>query len=115
MTFGDNAPLFAVAPSQGCNLPNGSAELYRSTDYGKTWELSPVRAPICFNDVFFLDSLYGWAVGPGKDSVVLTIDGGKSLLTRFYGVSGFVAGGVSFIDSLRGWVAGSGVLATVDG
>jgi len=58
MTFGDNAHLFAVASSQGCNLPNGSAELYRSTDYGKTWSGTSVRTPMCFTDVFFLNSLH---------------------------------------------------------
>jgi photosystem II stability/assembly factor-like uncharacterized protein len=129
MAFGDNIHLFGVASSQGCNLPNGSAALYRSTDYGRTLEETPVQAPMCFNDVFFLDSLYGWAVGSWKDSVVITKDGGKTFVTRPFGfgygqpsgIARFAAGGVSFLDSLNGFVSGwlvgtdSAVLRTTDG
>lgn len=115
MTFGDNVHLFGVASSQDCNAPNGSAALYSSKNYGKVWYQSPVAPPMCFRNVFFLDSLFGWAVGNEKDSIVVTKDGGKTLETRPYGSQGYVGGGVSFIDTLRGWVCGSGILATADG
>ena len=92
MTFGDNTHLFAVGSSQGCNLPNGTAEMLHSLDYGKTWLGTSVRTPMCFREVFFLDSLHGWAVGSNKDSIVITKDGGKTLTTRPYGLAGYVGG-----------------------
>lgn len=127
--FGDNTHLFAVGSSQGCNLPNGLAGMLRSTDYGKTWLGTSVAVPMCFNDVFFLDSLHGWAVGSYNDSIVITKDGGKTLITRALGfgyeqssgLARFSASGVSFIDSSRGWVCGgivgadTAVLSTEDG
>ncbi len=121
MIFGDNLHLFAVASSPDCNLQNGIAEMRRSTDYGRTWSATSVRPPMCFRDVFFLDSLYGWAVGSNKDSIVITKDGGRTLITRPYRLPGFDARGVIFLDSLRGWVGGglqgtdTAVLATSDG
>ena len=121
MAFGNNSHLFYAGSGQGCNLPNGFAEIGRSTDYGKTWSGTSVRTPMCFTDVFFLNSLHGWAVGQNKDSIVITKNGGQTLFTRPYGLPGYVAGGVSFIDTLRGWVGGgvqgtdTAVLATTDG
>ena len=113
--FGDNTHLFGVGSSQDYSDPRGFAGMFWSTDYGKIWTGSAVRTPMCFREVFFLDSLFGWAVGYGKDSIVVTQNGGKNLTTKSYGIANYIANGVSFLDTLRGWVAGSGVLSTTDG
>ncbi|MGH8003917.1 MAG: WD40/YVTN/BNR-like repeat-containing protein, partial [Limisphaerales bacterium] len=85
IVFGDNTHLFGVGSNPGnCSQLNGIAEMRRSTDYGKTWSGTSVRTPMCFSDVFFLDSLHGWAVGQNKDSIVITKDGGRTLFTRPY-------------------------------
>lgn len=121
MVFGDNAHLFATGFTQGCNLPNGYADIERSSDYGKSWNITIVRPPMCFSDIFFIDSLHGWSVGSNKDSIVITKDGGRTLTTRSYGLPNYFAAGVVFIDSLRGWVVGglqgtdTAVMATTDG
>lgn len=121
ITFGDSTHLFEVGSGQGCNLPNGYAEMGRSTDFGKTWQVIPIQVPMCFLGLSFVDSIHGWAVGAYKDSIVITSDGGRTVRYQPYGVPSYGGGGVIFLDTLRGWVAGrmegtdTAILSTTDG
>lgn len=56
-------------------------------------------------DVFFADSLHGWAVG-AVDSIYKTIDGGETWMPKASGSQAWL-NSVHFVDSLTGWSVGT--------
>ncbi len=115
-----------------------STNICRTDDGGHTWEKQDTGIEV--SDVFFIDSVTGWAVGslkeaaPGQkpgDLVVLgkvwnivkfTNDGGKTWRTQFKNVIAdnlFYPGleGVFFINRNTGWAVGykGTILHTTDG
>lgn len=89
--------------------------VYRTSDFGLTWQqrgLQSIRAPM---DVEFVDSLHGWTCGVVGD-IWHTGDGGDSWYRQNLG--GLMAAyRIRLADSLRGWVAGneSFLMYTTDG
>jgi photosystem II stability/assembly factor-like uncharacterized protein len=94
----------------------GENSIYKTTDGGNTWFPVNISAPIdsiffygyYVNNVYFTDSIYGWATGSaGERSFVMkTTDGGSNWsnctpdVTYLYDIL--------FIDSLKGGVTGHG-------
>lgn len=70
------------------------------------WKIQ--KAPVNFrlNDVFFVDSLYGWAVGDGMD-VIATIDGGDSWKIIYTIPDTVELKQVQFIDRNLGTIGGN--------
>jgi photosystem II stability/assembly factor-like uncharacterized protein len=92
MDFGDETHLFGA----GSNPQSGFVGVCRSTDYGNTWTLTELPQDLIqFNELDFIDSVHGWAVG-NKDFIVTTNDGWQTWTTRPYGLpddSGRYSGG----------------------
>lgn len=86
--------------------------IYRSDDGGITWKEQATRADwlsaiLELNDIFFLDSLKGFAVGHNVDPYLLaTDDGGEHWYTWGHFLDGRLEA-VYFADSLHGWAADS--------
>ncbi len=88
MNYGTESHVFGVASGQ-----SGSVGVYRSTDYGVTWLLMQLPDNLInFNEVDFVDSVHGWAVG-NKDFIVTTSDGWQTWTTKPFGVPGMIGGG----------------------
>ncbi len=79
--------------------------LFRSNDNGQTW--SQVSSATGIEDVFFSDTLHGWAVG-SVGRTWRSTDGGLSwTLVTLAGV-GQSLRAVHFIDATNGWLVGDG-------
>ena len=68
------------------------------------------------NDVSFVDTGHGWAVGGWNGLIVATDDGGATWRRQVSGTHSELTG-VSFVDPKHGWAVGFAgtILATVDG
>jgi photosystem II stability/assembly factor-like uncharacterized protein len=89
--------------------------ILKTTNAGLTW-VTQIDSSFEFDvdDIFFIDSLKGWAVGLHHaigNAILKTNDGGYSWILQSY------AGGnsVYFVDSNNGWIIGSEILRTSDG
>ncbi len=51
--------------------------LFRSADFGQTWQPKPVPTPVPLNAVHMLDAMTGWAAGD-LGTIIRTTDGGDS-------------------------------------
>ena len=82
---------------------------------GVAWQEKISGGGVDYNDVFFIDTSEGWAVGD-SGTIRKTSNGGNSFTTQTSGITGNIEA-VYFIDANNGWVAGvSGVvLNTTDG
>ncbi len=63
-----------VTPQEGWRL-NSSGGIEQTTDAGKSWQISYSSENQVINDIHFLSTTDGWAVG--KDALVLRWDGEK--------------------------------------
>jgi photosystem II stability/assembly factor-like uncharacterized protein len=89
MDYGDEKHGFGVGSGQ-----SGSVGVYRSSDSGKTWlRIGLPDNFINFNEVDFIDSIHGWAVG-NKDFIVTTNDGWQTWTTKPFGLPGMIGGGL---------------------
>lgn len=99
-------------------LVGEGGEVLRSENGGMTWQLLTAELVSGFQDVCFVDSLYGWAVGDNYNdaSIVHTTDGGQTWMVQPTNPPSSLEG-VFFLDHFRGWTVGfSGRLfRTVDG
>jgi photosystem II stability/assembly factor-like uncharacterized protein len=86
-----------------------------TSDGGETWSRQTTGAEGALQNVCFVDSLRGWAVG-SLGTIVHTDDGGLTWEVQTSGTEIWLYG-VCFTDSLRGWVVGSEglILHTEDG
>ncbi|MCB2222041.1 MAG: T9SS type A sorting domain-containing protein [Bacteroidetes bacterium] len=85
-------------------LPQENGVIYNSEDGGTTW-VQKIGDTIPFlNDIIFIDSNLGWAVGD-SGTILHTFDGGE---TWKYQESGTTADlfSLSFIDENHGWICG---------
>ncbi len=112
--------LLGCAMLSGCG---GSAADRRNT----VWQALPMGTDAEFQDVWFADTLNGWAVGGAYDIdgglIGKTRDGGRTwtfaskFVSRWPGESRFSFTGVQFFDSLSGCTVASGgqIFLTDDG
>lgn len=85
------------------------------TDSGGVWASGSSGTDEFLNDVYFVDSLHGWAVG-NNGTILVTYDGG----TNWNPQTGNTAenlNSVSFTNHTNGWIAGANgtILNTEDG
>jgi photosystem II stability/assembly factor-like uncharacterized protein len=123
------------APAPGNDPTVRRGVLYATTDGGTTWrdlnDAAGTAVPFALNDVWFVTSKEGWAVGGSPDNneedvILHTVDGGRSWARQHGGTAQFVRA-VQFVDRTRGWAVGltinldteelgpSKILGTVDG
>jgi len=105
-----------------CGWHDSAAGLVvRTTDGGENWIEMTRTLPFNLNDIHFVTSSLGWAVGgsgalgqPGY--IRRTTDGGQSWASQF-SAPNVVFQSVFFLDTLRGWVCGESgkILATTNG
>ncbi|RPI13773.1 MAG: hypothetical protein EHM58_17785, partial [Ignavibacteriae bacterium] len=69
------------------------------------WFLQPSPTTYVFNDVFMIDSLHGWLVGPSDSLFYTTNSGANWLGSPTGGYSGFLSS--FFINVNTGWASGS--------
>lgn len=84
-------------------------------DSGGSWVPGTSGTTQFLNDVCFVDSLIGWAVG-NNGTILVTYDGGVNWGAQTSPTPENL-NGVSFADQLHGWIAGAGgtILHTEDG
>jgi photosystem II stability/assembly factor-like uncharacterized protein len=81
-------------------------KIIHTMDGGSTWEDQVTNTQNNLQNIFFIDSNYGWAVGE-SGTVFFTTNGGELWDTSTDTVLvGTILSGVSFIDSYTGWAAG---------
>jgi photosystem II stability/assembly factor-like uncharacterized protein len=94
---------------------SGSGVILRTSDGGATW--TPAATSNEIADVFFVDTLEGWAVTNAATKILHSLDGGVSwsAVTPPSAVGWLTS--LHFVASQEGWVAGAGgvILHTVDG
>lgn len=80
-----------------------------------TWKVQNNKFETSLNDVYFIDSQNGWAVGI-SELILHTSDGGNSWIVQHSNGVTFLYG-IHFLDRYNGWVAGDGALVfhTIDG
>ena len=102
---------------------NGGS-VYKTTNSGENWnKLSVGDSLINIDNIFFIDSLYGWLLGRKDTSdyfrpvLMKTIDGGKSWLRKYSSYFYNNNGSVQFINNKIGWIAqgNNTILKTIDG
>ncbi|RPI18535.1 MAG: T9SS C-terminal target domain-containing protein [Ignavibacteriae bacterium] len=79
------------------------------------WQYIQLPYPFNITDIFFKDSLYGWASHEGN-GVFRTTDSGFNWDTSKFGTNNHI-GGVHFIDRYTGWTVGVGgkIRKTING
>jgi photosystem II stability/assembly factor-like uncharacterized protein len=89
--------------------------IYKTTDSGISWATQTESLTgINFNNVFFVDSLTGWAVSSNRGFIFKTTDAGLNWNNKTPTGSGLNK--IFFIDYNRGWaVGGSHILKTTNG
>ena len=98
------------------NFYPDSGKIVQTTDGGTTWIEQSVADSIAgFDDLFFLDSLHGWApsgIINGGPAILRTQDGG----VNWQVLPSQGEHQLFFLDTVRGWGAvGSGIFRTGDG
>ncbi len=119
MAFLDSLNAWAVGPE----FPHDPAQ-YRSTDGGRTWEKLIKNftqdKSVLFNDVDFVNSNVGWALGTAGLSqsryLAKTTDGGSNW-EEFPTPGNNRLHAVQFLDTQQGWLVGNNgsVFYTADG
>jgi photosystem II stability/assembly factor-like uncharacterized protein len=85
-----------------------------TSDGGSTWAAQSTPTEKILNDVRFVDSTHGWAVG-NAGTVIATTNGGANWTAQDSGATANLSS-VAFPDATNGWVAGGGgVLHTTNG
>jgi photosystem II stability/assembly factor-like uncharacterized protein len=83
---------------------------------GRTWQDMPIPqiGPVFLKDIYFIDTLIGWAVG-NNGGIIKTLDGGNFWqVQRYGGFNDLFA--IQFINTQIGWAVGkSEILKTTDG
>ncbi|MBI5215421.1 MAG: T9SS type A sorting domain-containing protein [Ignavibacteriae bacterium] len=115
-SYAANRSIFFTDDSVGWASGDGNG-IYWTSDGGTNWNSNNASQMSFLNDVHFINRTEGYAVGSPSDTVVKSINGGrtwKSLPTK---TAGRVFNSVFFVNSDTGWVVGSGgmILKTVNG
>jgi photosystem II stability/assembly factor-like uncharacterized protein len=131
ISFGDDSLLgiHFVSALQGCAVgclhgygravPQNGGRISITSDGGRTWRRATIPAGTdIVNDVHFVSSSLGWAVGRGG-TVLVTSDGGQSW-TRKQSNTTAELRGVFFVNDNLGWAVGGSaesaiIIATQDG
>jgi photosystem II stability/assembly factor-like uncharacterized protein len=94
------------------------AEILHSSDGGRTWAAQPSGMPSSawLSCVKFVDPFRGWASSGASDSVLRTINGGKTWTPVLAGF-GQSVDAIDFVDKLHGWGTNgnAGIVRTTDG
>ena len=98
MTEPSNA-VFFVDTDSGCVGSIGG--VYRTTDGGDTWQFVDMGAPRAISQIFFVNTLTGWAVCQ-EGFMAKTIDGGQTWVQQPYGTDRDISD-VFFLDENLGW------------
>lgn len=77
-----------------------------SSDGRSQWETQESGVSADLRDVFFVDTLHGWAVGDSA-TIISTINGGKQWMKRFSLDTSIVFDKVQFVDQQVGFVGGN--------
>ncbi|MGP8322305.1 MAG: YCF48-related protein [Methanosarcinaceae archaeon] len=89
-------------------------KISHTEDGGATWTFQDAedRCEDGFHEVFFTDSLCGWAFGV---NIVHTVNGGRNWTVQYEALTGF--SDCSFVNSMIGWAIGSEgrIVHTTDG
>ena len=126
-TFSEVSRFSFPSPSNIWALTHSRTEGYidmaHSLDAGQTWQIVNTKTSgslgIGFldvnGDVFFVDSLHGWACG-GLGTIIHTSDGGATWVNQNVPSSYTSAHAVcvAFVDSLTGWLGGEYDTSTGD-
>ncbi len=112
--FSDRTTGFIVGES-GC--------IIETRDGGLSWSKKEIDTSLPFYDVFFVDSLHGWAVGGwwpdmwAQGIMINTTDGGHTWNILRNAMGSRVYHSVFFHDENNGWIVGSGysIYTTSDG
>lgn len=90
----------------------GDSTIYRTSNGGESWQPQNIESEVHFElwDIYFVDELYGWAVGYSNDFfdagiILKTIDGGGSWQINEH-PSGIIGNAVFFTDSSHGIIVG---------
>ena len=90
-----------------------TVEVWRTPDFGSTWQFQEILTNHDFFDVFFLDNLNGWTCGTIAE-VQHTTDGGNTWQWQGFGASKFFTR-LQFLDLTHGWAAaGSAIMGRWD-
>ena len=95
--------------------PDQTRTILHTGDGGLTWEMQLNPSGSFLEDVEFVDSLSGWAVGDGG-TILHTTNGGTSWYPQDSGTTAHLAS-VSFVSASSGWAASGGsiMVHTTDG
>ena len=115
----DGLSAIAMLDTERSVLVGGAGEVLKSDDGGATWQLLSAQLISSFQDVCFVDTLNGWAVGDNYNDacIVHTTDGGLTWTPQSVDPP-VVFEGLFFLDHLRGWAVGNGnggLCRTTDG
>jgi photosystem II stability/assembly factor-like uncharacterized protein len=77
--------------------------ILKTRDGGITWSIQ-YQADTCYchNDIMFVDSITGWAVGWGQGGILHTADGGTTWTSQNSGIS-YGLDAVDFLNADTGW------------
>jgi photosystem II stability/assembly factor-like uncharacterized protein len=107
------------------SLADASTAILRTIDGGNTWvtQYSQYYQDGTFSDIYFKNSMKGWAVGEGGYSYpppdislfYLTLDGGVNWIDQSY-LFNKALSSICFSDDNHGWIAGyKTIMKTIDG
>ena len=89
----------------------GENAIYRTTDGGESWQAQSIEPGVSFSvlDIYFVDELYGWAVGFRRGyshtGIILnTTDGGESWEVNQHLT--IIGSAVYFLNPLKGFIVG---------
>ena len=119
--YTDEDHVVIIGDRTGLGYGFGDTKILRTTDGGNFW----TSLDTDLNDIFFLDSKYGWGVGQlrgrnERDYILSTTDFGENWLTTYLDTS-YVTyydhfNEIFFTDTTTGWIVGTNgkILKTVD-
>jgi photosystem II stability/assembly factor-like uncharacterized protein len=119
-SFDINNPInsiFFINKNTGWLANTSSSSLngiYKTVNGGQNWvsQVDPTPTGSGINDIFFIDSLKGWAAC-GFAKILHTTNGGENWFVQTTPTAGYTK--IQFIDSNKGWSAGSQIVHTTDG
>ncbi len=94
-----------------------SGYILYTSDTGNSWQIQNYNPGFEINDIFFINSQYGWAVENGADgidvinNILHTNDGGQTWNSKRFRPDNVIIYSICFVDTINGVVAGNQVFA----